>query len=61
MDAALTLIFVVADNFPELILGPAVAAEAVKAKLFHAIKLLKLPTFLRGSLVFAVVKKPMRR
>jgi hypothetical protein len=58
MKAALTLIFTVADNFPELILGP---AEAVKAELFSAIKLLKLPPFVHGSLVYEVVKELMRR
>jgi len=58
MKAALTLIFTVADNFPELILGP---AEAVKAELFSAIKLLKLPPFVHGSLVYEVAKELMRR
>jgi len=58
MEAALNLLFFVADNFPALITGP---VEAVKAELFRAIKLLKLPSFLRGSLLFAVVKELMRR
>ena len=39
-------------------MGP---AEAVKAELFSAIKLLKLPPFVHGSLVHEVVKELMRR
>lgn len=59
MEAALTLIFIVADNFPEeFITGP---VDAVKAELFSAIKSLKLPTILRGSLLFAVAKELMHR
>jgi len=58
MEGALKLIFFVADNFPELILGP---VEAVKAELFRAVTLLKLPPCVHGSLVYAVAKEVMRR
>jgi len=58
MEGALKLIFTVADNFPELILGP---VEAAKAELFSTAILLKLPPCIHGSLVYAVAEEVIRR
>lgn len=58
MEAATKMVFFVADNFPELITGP---AATVKADLFRAITLLELPPYLHGSLLLEVVKELVRR